>query len=185
MIRSYEVKFRFIAINLLLISLMAIQARSFADGLSGALTLEPRQDPAVMTVTSVQLTDAGGVISAVGDMGEYGKVYATYEMILDPTRGLYLVSGEGRGFMQDGSFASGQFRGVAPGTRSTRPTRICGPEILRRPTDGRAEKDRSDRGLRRGTRVHARPTAGFRIDRQGFHHGQHGFGGWRETDACD
>ena len=106
-------KFRFITINLLLISLMTIQARAFADGLSGALTLEPRQDPAVMTVTNVQLTDAGGVISAVGDMGEYGKVYATYEMILDPTRGLYLVSGEGRGFMQDGSFASGQFRGVA------------------------------------------------------------------------
>ena len=37
-------------------------------------------------------------------MGEYGKVYTTYRMMLDPQRGLYTISGEGRGFLADGSF---------------------------------------------------------------------------------
>ena len=106
-------KFKLFTNSLLLISLIAIQVPILSDGHSGALTLQPRQDPAVMTVTNVQLTNAGGVISAVGDMGEYGKVYATYEMTLDPIRDLYMVTGEGRGFMKDGSFASGQFHGVA------------------------------------------------------------------------
>lgn len=95
------------------LSLLVIQPFAMADARSAvALTLEPRQAPAVMTVTSVQLTDAGGIISAEGDMSEYGKVYTTYEMTLDPSRGLYLVTGEGRGFMSDGNFASGQFQGV-------------------------------------------------------------------------
>lgn len=103
-----------------LLSLLLIRPAAIADAHSeGALTIEPRQAPAVMTVTSVQLTDAGGIISAEGDMSEYGKVYTTYEMTLDPGRGLYLVTGEGRGFMSDGSFASGQFRGIGHRKGST------------------------------------------------------------------
>ena len=95
------------------LSLLVIQPFAMADAHSaGVLTLEPRQAPAIMTVTSVRLTDAGGIISAEGNMSEYGKVYTTYEMTLDPIRGLYLVTGEGRGFMSDGNFASGQFHGV-------------------------------------------------------------------------
>lgn len=76
------------------------------------LTLKARQDPAVMTVTSVELDASGGTITAVGDMGEYGKVYTTYRMKLDPQRGLYTITGEGRGFLTNGSFASGQFSGI-------------------------------------------------------------------------
>ncbi len=103
-----------------LLSLLLTQPAAVASAdPAGALTLEPRQAPAVMTVTSVQLTDAGGIISAEGDMNEYGKVYTTYEMTLDPSRGLYVVTGEGRGFMSDGSFASGQFRGIGHRQGST------------------------------------------------------------------
>ena len=104
---------KFLVTVLGVLSLLAIQPVAVADAHStDTLKLEPRQAPAVMTVTSVRLTDAGGIISAEGNMSEYGKVYTTYEMTLDPSRGLYIVSGEGRGFMADGTFASGQFQGV-------------------------------------------------------------------------
>ena len=58
------------------------------SGLAIADELKPkaRQAPAVMTVTSVELDALGGTITAVGDMGEYGKVYATYRMKLDSQR---------------------------------------------------------------------------------------------------
>ena len=112
--KSNLMQTKFLATLLIILSPLVIHPAALADAHSaGTLTLEPRQAPAIMTVTSVRLTDGGGVISAVGDMGEYGKVYTTYEMTLDPSRGLYVVSGEGRGFMTDGAFASGQFQGIA------------------------------------------------------------------------
>ena len=92
--------------------LLGILIVTFGSAFADDLVLEARQDPAVMTVTSVELDAIGGTIMAVGDMGEYGKVYTTYRMKLDPQRGLYTISGEGRGFLADGSFASGQFNGV-------------------------------------------------------------------------
>lgn len=92
--------------------LLGILIVTFGSAFADDLVLEARQDPAVMTVTSVELDAIGGTITAVGDMGEYGKVYTTYRMKLDPQRGLYTISGEGRGFLADGSFASGQFNGV-------------------------------------------------------------------------
>ena len=92
--------------------LLGIFIVTFGSAFADDLVLEARQDPAVMTVTSVELDAIGGTITAVGDMGEYGKVYTTYRMKLDPQRGLYTISGEGRGFLADGSFASGQFNGV-------------------------------------------------------------------------
>ena len=92
--------------------LLGIFIVTFGSAFADDLVLEARQDPAVMTVTSVELDAIGGTIMAVGDMGEYGKVYTTYRMKLDPQRGLYTISGEGRGFLADGSFASGQFNGV-------------------------------------------------------------------------
>jgi hypothetical protein len=92
--------------------LLGIFIVTFGSAFADDLVLEARQDPAVMTVTSVELDAIGGTITAVGDMGEYGKVYTTYRMKLDTQRGLYTISGEGRGFLADGSFASGQFNGV-------------------------------------------------------------------------
>ena len=93
-------------------TLLGLLVLSFGSAFADGLSLEARQDPAVMTVTSVELDAFGGTITAVGDMGEYGKVYTTYRMKLDTQRGLYTITGEGRGFSEDGSFASGQFSGV-------------------------------------------------------------------------
>ena len=96
----------------LAIALLGIFIITSGLALADELKLKARQAPAVMTVTSVELDALGGTITAVGDMGEYGKVYATYRMKLDSQRGLYTITGEGRGFLADGSFASGQFSGI-------------------------------------------------------------------------
>ena len=103
-------KFKLFTSGLLLMSLIAIQVPILADGHSGALTLQPRQDPAVMTVTNVQLTNAGGVISAVGDMGEYGKVYTTYHLTRGADGAGGKVTGQGRGVMNN-EVATGDFVG--------------------------------------------------------------------------
>ena len=55
--------------------LLGIFIVTFGSAFADDLVLEARQDPAVMTVTSVELDAIGGTITAVGDMGEYGKVY--------------------------------------------------------------------------------------------------------------
>jgi hypothetical protein len=47
------------------------------------LTLEKRQADAVMNITSLILGDDESVISAEGDMGEYGRVYVTYRLRYD------------------------------------------------------------------------------------------------------
>ncbi len=44
------------------------------------LSFEQRQDSTEMTVTSVNLTQGGGTITAEGQMGEYGRVYLTYAL---------------------------------------------------------------------------------------------------------
>ena len=43
-----------------------------ADDHAQNLSFEPRQDSAPMTITSINLTKGGGVISATGNMGKYG-----------------------------------------------------------------------------------------------------------------
>ena len=50
-----------------------------------------------MEVTSVQLKPHGGIINVVGDMGVYGKVYATYELTAGADRSSGTVVGEGVG----------------------------------------------------------------------------------------
>ena len=55
-----------------------------ADGHGNKLSFEARQEPAEMTITSVNLAQGGGTITAVGDMGEYGRVYTTYTLTADP-----------------------------------------------------------------------------------------------------
>ena len=71
------------------------------------LSFEQRQDSTEMTVTSVNLTQGGGTITAEGQMGEYGRVYLTYALTADANGLSGTVIGEGRGALQDGSFASG------------------------------------------------------------------------------
>ena len=47
------------------------------------LALEKRQADTAMDITSLILGDDESVISAEGDMGEYGRVYATYRLRYD------------------------------------------------------------------------------------------------------
>ena len=82
-----------------------------AEDHGGNLIFEPRQDSAPMTLTSVHLNQGGGVITAVGNMGKYGRVYTTYTLTADPGGLQGTVLGEGRGAMEDGTFASGSGSG--------------------------------------------------------------------------
>jgi hypothetical protein len=90
---------------------LCLSGSVIADGHGGNLTFEPRQDSAPMTLTSVHLNKNGGVITAVGDMGVYGRVYTTYTLTADPGGLQGTVLGEGRGAMEDGTFASGSGSG--------------------------------------------------------------------------
>jgi hypothetical protein len=74
----------------------------------GGLKLEQRQAPSVLGVTSVTLGEVT-TINAMGDMGEYGKVYVTYNLTrTSPISGT--VTGEGRG-VQNNEIVFGSFSG--------------------------------------------------------------------------
>ena len=78
----------------------------------GHISFAKRQDSAPLKVTSVMLTQGGGTITAEGEMGEYGRVYLTYELTADASGLAGSVVGEGRGALQDGSFAAGSGTGA-------------------------------------------------------------------------
>ena len=97
---------------ILAILVLGFGVSALADGHGNMLSFEQRQDSAEMTVTSVNLTQDGGSISAEGEMGEYGRVYLTYTLTADENGMSGTVVGEGRGALQDGSFASGTGTGA-------------------------------------------------------------------------
>ena len=65
-------------------------------------------------ITSVTLTDQGGVINVVGNTGEYGKVWLTYNLALDnpnyPTQGSF--SGRATAINDEGSRNAASRQGV-------------------------------------------------------------------------
>ena len=85
---------------------------ALGDNHGNKLSFEPRQASTTMSVTSVSLTSGGGQINAVGDMGEYGRVYTTYTLAADTGGMAGTVLGEGRGALQDGTFVSGSGSGA-------------------------------------------------------------------------
>ena len=85
---------------------------TFADGQGKKIAFEQRQDSAAMEVTSVHLTETGGTITAEGQMGTYGRTYVTYTLTARPDGTSGWVKVEGRGAMEDGSFASGAGLGI-------------------------------------------------------------------------
>ena len=89
-----------------------LAAAALADGHDRKLYFEPRQESTEMTLTSVNLSKTGGTITAIGDMGEYGRVYTTYTLTADPGGMSGTVLGEGRGALQDGTFLSGSGPGA-------------------------------------------------------------------------
>ena len=75
------------------------------------LTLEKRQADAAMNITSLILGDDESVISVEGDMGEYGRVYATYRLRYDGEgKRSGTVHGSGRGATGN-DIAVGNFSG--------------------------------------------------------------------------
>ena len=82
---------------LFLVAVIFAMSHAAADDHAKNLSFEPRQDSAPMTITSINLTKGGGVISATGNMGKYGRVYTTYTLIADPDGMQGTVLGEGRG----------------------------------------------------------------------------------------
>jgi hypothetical protein len=77
-----------------------------------SLTLEERQPRTEMQITSVDLGDSESVITAEGNMGEYGRVYASYHLShnQDGTGGTYTA--QGRGYVDKDTMASGIAVGV-------------------------------------------------------------------------
>ena len=64
-------------------------------------------------ISSVELTDEGGVITVSAEAGRYGKVFLTYNVKLNPAlpnQGHF--SGRGVGFNDDGNRESGSRQGV-------------------------------------------------------------------------
>lgn len=106
---------------LFLVAVIFATSHAAADDHAKNLSFEPRQDSAPMTITSINLTKGGGVISATGNMGKYGRVYTTYTLIADPDGMQGTVLGEGRGALKDGTLASGSGTGAyyRDGTRFT------------------------------------------------------------------
>ena len=83
-----------------------------ADGHGNHISFEQRHQGTPMEVTSIHLTEGGGTIAAEGQMGTYGRTYVTYTLTARPDGKSGWVKVEGRGAMEDGSFASGAGVGI-------------------------------------------------------------------------
>ena len=87
------------------------------------LALEKRQACPAVHITSLILGDDGSVVSAEGDMGEYGRIDATYRLRYDGEgRRSGTVYGSGRGATGD-EIVGGNFSGrweVVDGTVTMR-----------------------------------------------------------------
>ena len=96
----------------LLLSIMFLAFSNFAIADHHALNLEARQPRTEMNITSIDLGEDLSVITAEGDMDGYGKVYVSYHLTYnrDGSGGFY--SGQGRGYIDESTMASGSFSGV-------------------------------------------------------------------------
>ena len=97
--------------TLLYATLLVLSQSAFADDHKSALHLEARQPAAVMNVTSVNLGTDASSISAEGKMGNYGKVYVTYNLNYGPSGTAGTSSGQGRGVFDADTVFSGTFSG--------------------------------------------------------------------------
>ena len=85
---------------------------NFAIAVHHALNLEARQPRAQMNITSIDLGEDLSVITAEGDMDGYGKVYVTYHLTYDRDGAGGTYKGQGRGYIDENTMASGSFSGV-------------------------------------------------------------------------
>mgnify|MGYP003321414037 FL=1 len=77
-----------------------------------SLLLEERQSRTEMDITSVDFGETETVLTAEGNMGEYGRVYTSYHLSYNNqgTGGTY--TGQGRGYPDKSSMVSGKAVGI-------------------------------------------------------------------------
>ena len=75
------------------------------------MQLEKRQDDSVAQISSTEVRDDGIIISAMTDMGSYGKVRFTINIESSGDRSAGVAYGGGRGALSDGTFLGGSFNG--------------------------------------------------------------------------
>ena len=101
---------RIILTSVLLLTLSQIAYS--ASGSDGPISLVKRQPDSIMTVTSINTGTEKTTITAKGKMGEYGKVYVTYNLSLNADRTGGFVDGSGRGVVDANTVAAGFFKGI-------------------------------------------------------------------------
>jgi hypothetical protein len=77
-----------------------------------SLTLEERQPRTDMEITSADYGETEAVVTAEGNMGEYGRVYASYHLSYNADRSGGTYTAQGRGFIDYDTMASGGGVGV-------------------------------------------------------------------------
>ena len=97
-------------LSLLSFLLVLSSTHTLADHHSASF--EARQDRSEMNVTSVEFRDESTVITAEGQMGEYGKVYVTYNMTYAADGVSGAVEGVGRGVVDAETVMTGRFTGI-------------------------------------------------------------------------
>ena len=102
--------------KIILTSVLFLKASNFAyaakSGNSDSMSLMKRQPDSIMTVTSINTGTDKTTITAKGKMGEYGKVYVTYNLNLNADRTGGFVDGSGRGVVDADTVAAGFFKGI-------------------------------------------------------------------------
>ena len=77
-----------------------------------SITLEERQPRTEMEITSIDFQADEAIITAEGNMGEYGRVYASYHLSYNAERTGGIYTAQGRGFLNADSMVSGAAVGV-------------------------------------------------------------------------
>ena len=101
--------------RIILTSVLLFTLSQFAHSEGGSdesISLLKRQPDSVMTVTSINTGAEKTTITAKGKMGEYGKVYVTYNLSLNADRTGGFVDGSGRGGVDANTVAAGFFKGI-------------------------------------------------------------------------
>ena len=101
--------------RIILTSVLLFTLSQFSHSASGSdesISLVKRQPDSIMTVTSINTGVEKTTITAKGKMGEYGKVYVTYNLSLNADRTGGFVDGSGRGVVDANTVAAGFFKGI-------------------------------------------------------------------------
>lgn len=91
---------------------MILALCNFAIADHHALNLEARQPRTEMNITSIDLGDDLSIVTAEGDMAGYGKVYVSYHLTYNREGSGGFYTGQGRGYIDENTMASGSFSGV-------------------------------------------------------------------------